>query len=177
MSVFLLSDDHIDLLVSYASRVRPGDGPLMAAIHHADGTETCQEVSADRRATRELPLSALDHGRFITPTQLGRVLLAQNVRSILHRHGNEDAETPQAMQDRINGYTFRQVFDPRLTGDDVMELAVITACRCYRYQSGETGDLHLTHAGQWITAVLEDAAATLAYQLPEDLDIWDYTRP
>lgn len=179
MSAFLHGNDHIDLLVTYATQLRPGWPGLRAAVTNHAGQIRSQSIYVDRHQdlNADVALPLLKSEQVISATQLGRVLLAQNVRSMLHRYEDEDAERIERMQQRINSYQFRPVRDPRLRDRARFARVIITACTSYRYQSCESRDLEATHAGQWITAIFEDAAQTLATEQPEDPHGWSYQRP
>lgn len=77
---------------------------------------------------------------------LGRVMLTENVRSVLARYGDSvDAEESRGYSDMIEGYRFQPVsMSPSV---DVATIAqIINACDCLEYQSCETSDWDKTDA-------------------------------
>lgn len=179
MSVFLHGNDHIDLLVSYALQPYLGTQSVRAWIttHSRRGHRQDVTPIQPQALTHEAALDTLTGEPVITATQLGQVLLAQNVRSLLHRYEDEDAESVERMHQAISSYRFCLVRDARLRKPDVFARAIIKACSSYRYQAGESNDLDRTHAGQWITAIYEHAVNRLTHEQPGDVPAWSYTRP
>lgn len=87
-------------------------------------------VSFDRR--RELPMS---------PTEAGRLLLQENVRSVLHRYGPDalSADEVAAYARQIEQYTFSDVAT-------LTPVAALKLLASWQYQTCETPDFKETSA-------------------------------
>ncbi|MCL1801511.1 MAG: hypothetical protein FWG25_09175 [Promicromonosporaceae bacterium] len=150
MSAFMVSKDHIDLLVYYAMqqdgmslRIEPGEranfGPYFTSEYAV--------------------LGRLD------PNVLGRLLIETNLRSFEARYGSTSTDEDAVIEYR---------FDPtRLAG--LGDADVINAVACYQYQACEH-DGHESDIGWRISELILYAAATsLARRTPHKVT-WEFTR-
>jgi hypothetical protein len=122
MSAFVVSHDHIDALLSFAK---------------------------DKRMLSQL-------GYYIQPskadqfewTDVGRVLLAENDRSVCHRYSDCSPGGEE-----VTGYTFRY-FEPFAHMQHTKKCVwVIKNCDCFDYQACETDDYPQTVAHRIIAAI------------------------
>jgi hypothetical protein len=103
MSAFIVGHDHIDALLSFCFQ-RVG-GYQSAVSYYFDG--------ARHDITRE------------TVTETGRILLAENERSVNHRYPGDDGESEAAL------YTFKAWPFP------LTAVSILKGCDCLDYQSCE----------------------------------------
>ncbi len=131
MSAYVVSPDTIDYLVTAARVWRlAADGYLPSAV------------------------------RDLTDTDLGQILLSENVRSVNTRY-NETDETPT--------YAYRPV-----PFDALSAVTVLKSVQCVDYQSCETDDWQTTIAHRVLKAIEAGAIA----HLPGYRDAaWGWTRP
>lgn len=113
MSAFVVGNDHIDGLLTFA----------------IDRHVAYFWANARREITTE------------TATEIGRVLLAENERSVSHRYN--DPPTDEAAT-----YRFRRWIDSALTA-----VSILKACDCFDYQACETDDYEQSHAAKIIDAI------------------------
>ena len=138
MSAFMVSHDHIDALLSFAK---------------------------DKRMKDRL-------GYFIQPsraelfewTDIGRVLLAENERSINARYP-DTIDHPEDMPGKIgeekSGYNFRY-FEPFIHMQHTKKCVwIIKNCDCFDYQACETEDYETTTAHRMIDAIRHEAIRCL----------------
>lgn len=91
-------------------------------------------------------------------TAIGRILLAENLRSVLHRYPNDTEETcPGTEGETVAGYTFKPFKDlPNMPSGQAC-VWVLKACHCLDYQCCETDDWKETQAFR-ILETIESAA-------------------
>lgn len=147
MSAFVVSKEHIDLIVHAVLYPPVEDIP------------TVQSFRADiagivaRNSKHDLGFA----------TNLGRLLIEQNVRSVLYRHRGDYSMIPEY----ANNYSFTPLpFQP--THAEIMK-----ALHCYEYQSCETPDWDLTPA----YAIVERIGWFLSHTLPGYEEApWEWTK-
>lgn len=118
MSAFVQDNDHIDLLVT--------------AVVQANSTFSAYVKDPDTpNDYRRLDLS--------DPTTVGRMLLEENVKSVLHRYKDSaDAAEQAEYAARIESYTYRRVVLWDETFDGVnADVAILKAIAGYEYQTCE----------------------------------------
>lgn len=164
MSSFVLDTDHIDLMVAYALYNIGSAERLTAYIEDADGELRCMTIIEDRDQAGTERIRASD---------LGKVLLTQNVRSVVHNYQNADTDELIGYSRMIAEYEYRPVQLFRLAEGQRLEADVIQACRCYDYQACETGDLTDTEAGQWSQLIYRKAGNALADRYSQT---WEWRR-
>lgn len=163
MSVYVQSNDHIDLLVSLAVKVE-------AYIYKTDPAS---------RAGRSVGLSTSRQNlnETITPTDLGRMLLAENVASVRGMYSSVD-DTPEGIEYdlAVSQYNFRSVIlDDDQFGDVPWALAGLKAIRGYICQSDEHDGWETSDAKVW----MDTLTVRLFDHIPgyDDADTWSYERP
>lgn len=154
MSAYVQSNDHIDLLVTFARQWQ------VIAYHQAPGANSIDTLCLDSRV---IPADAL-----------GQELLAQNVLSVQHLYSSmEDSERAEYAA-LVLSYRWQPVRPADLAdlGCDVT-VAVLKAVRGYVYQSGEHPGWASSHAATWVAAIERaainrlpgyDEAATWSFQ-------------
>lgn len=124
MSAFVVSHAHIDALLSFANLKKMTDH-LGYLVNH--GTEK------------------------VSLTTLGRILLAENERSVLHRYPDcTEADMPGTIGEEAITYKFRQwqnVFKMNYTQ---LCVTIIKQCDCFDYQACENDDYEDSIAAQII---------------------------
>lgn len=136
MSAFVVSHDHIDALLSFAK---------------------------DKRMNDRL-------GYFVTPSRfdtidwstIGRVLLAENERSVCHRYPDcVPGNTPGKIGEETIGYRFRY-FEPFIHIQFTKKCVwIIKACDCFDYQACETDNYDQTIAHKIIRSIRAEAVRCL----------------
>jgi len=95
--------------------------------------------------------------------ELGRVLMAECVRSVRHRYPDtapDDLPGP-VDQRRVWSYTYRPV-----PVDQIRQAWVVSCCECLRYQSCETPDYTATLGHAVMEAIREDAIQAMIEDAP-----------
>jgi hypothetical protein len=160
MSAYIVDPRTIDYLVAWAQRHRSHH--LTPSARVPDGTQGMARADVPEC----LQGIAGPGERFylvqVSPNDLGAILLAENVRSVRYRYPNDgpDDLPGPCDQGRVWGYQFRPItntLDARW---------VIKACDCLDYQSCETTDWEDTLAHAILTAIREDAIASLTTDAP-----------
>lgn len=134
MSAFLVSDAHINVLITFAKT----QGLVLPSPSSPD---TSHAIYNDEIAT-----------------QFGRALLAENMRSLTYRYGDNHGFTKPLGGDEayLNRYRYR--YDPRgLVPKPGTAIAIIKATHCFDYQSCETPDYAKTWAAE-LMRLIRDAA-------------------
>lgn len=146
MSAFIVSHDHIDALVTFAVR---------------------QKLRYREPAGGYTPI-ILMHA-----TEIGAILLRENVRSVLSRYPNDTEETaPGREGELVANYVYAE-FDglERLPQHKLVGL-ILSGCSCFDYQSCETNDYENSTAYQIIDAIRTEAIRMVPkYDAP-----WEITR-
>lgn len=125
MSAFLVEDDHIDAIMTYAAR--------KGVSYRWQG----ERVLITRHNAEEV----------------GRELMAQNERSVMHRYPGDD------VTDAAARYRFRPLDELLLMAAPRAGAWIVKACDCLEYQSCETDDYETTLA-HVITAAIHSAAVS-----------------
>lgn len=127
MSAFVVSHDHIDALMTFAKDKRLLDS---LAYHVNHGTEK------------------------LSPTDIGRVLLAENIRSVLHRYPDcDESDMPGKGNEEAINYQFRPFQQFYRMQHPQVVAWVLKACACFDYQSCETDDYESSIAHKIIRAI------------------------
>lgn len=140
MSAFVHDLDHIDLLVSVAVKV--------------DAAVTVPDATA-RFGFRKVALTTSPdtNPHRITPTDLGRLLLAENVTSVRHLYDTVD-DTPEGVEYdlAVSTYRYRPV---DLVGElgDAWPAAALKALASYAYQCCEHDQWDHSTAKTWVDAI------------------------
>lgn len=162
MSAFVHENDHIDLLVALAIRVG-------ATITHKgeDGREVTFGLTTNRWDPCEVTL---------TPTELGKVLLAENVASVRHAYPQIDQTDEGAGYDRqVAEYTYTPVVVNDETFDGIAWATAGTkAVHSYRYQSCENDNWTTTAAFAWCEVLLQRMAGPLPGY--DEANTWTFDR-
>ena len=145
MSAFVVSHDHIDALVEYAVTHR--------LRYFVDG----------------LPI-------YITTdnaTEVGAILLQENVRSVLSRYPDCTEETaPGRDGEMVAYYDFEPFLDLHKLPKHKLVAVILTACDCFDYQACETDNYEASVACKIIEAIRTEAIrAVPKYDAP-----WEITR-
>lgn len=93
-------------------------------------------------------------GSPLSPTDAGKMLMQENVRSFCFRY----KETVEENQWFVDTFTWRQ------TAKDSMRtpIQIIKACDCYDYQACETSDYWDTPAAKLVSMIRKDAIRNLS---------------
>lgn len=159
MSAYVHENDHIDLIVSLAMRVNTtisAPTPANPLIHSIGLTTSTSET--------------------ITPDDLGRVLLAQNVASVRDRYSDID-DTPEGVEydEQVASYTHTPVtINDETFGGIAWAVAGLKAISSYEYQSCEDDGWKTSQAHQWT----QTTADRLMHFLPgyQEADTWAWAR-
>jgi len=144
MSAFVVSHDHIDALVTYAvvQRLR----------YRHDG--------------RMIDITTNN------ATLVGKVLLLENVRSVLSRYPNCTAETVPGSGESAATYKFSPFAGLDTLPQHKLVALILTGCSCYDYQACETNGYDESVACGIIEAIRQEAIrAVPKYDAP-----WEVTR-
>jgi hypothetical protein len=138
MSAFVVSHDHIDALLTFARQ------------------EKLQDRLAHRLGKSERAICDFD--------EIGRVLLTENVRSVLYRYPDStEDDAPGKTGERADGYRFK-TYEPFVHMPAGKKAAwVIKACHCFDYQSCETEDYEASVAHGMIREIEAAAVRTLPH--------------
>lgn len=172
MSAFIQDPRHIDYLVAWANS-------RCAALRHSEPMTGSiwdheYEIPED---LRDAATGADEYGwrlrlQQVSPDDLGRILMRENIRSVRARYKDsapDDLPGP-IDQTRVWNYKYRRV------GVDYLRPSwVVMACDGYRYQACETGEYEDTLAGQIVDAIRESAIAAWLRDADEDSPAWSLT--
>lgn len=100
-------------------------------------------------------------------TEIGRILLTENERSVSHRYPG-DGDLPGTIGEEAAGYTFRPV-----TGV-LAPLVILKACECFDYQSCETDDYRESEACRIVDVIRSRAISRLPGY--SDARGWEFRR-
>lgn len=135
MSAFLVTDAHINVLITFARHHR-------MVLPHPDAPET---VSLEIRTDE-------------TATEFGKALLRENLRSLTYRYGDKHGFTDAPGGDEAYLLRYRFKADHRaFMGKTGGPLAIIKATHCFDYQACETPDYPKTWAAEFMR-LIRDAA-------------------
>lgn len=142
MSAFLVGYDHIDALLTFAS-----DSSRPASYRYPGG-ERMEITTANA-------------------TGIGRVLLAENERSLAARYSVEEVAAGD-FGPLASGYKFKRWAKPQ------SPVAILKGCDCFDYQACETDDYEETLACRIIDAIRQRAISRLPGY--EDAEGWEFRR-
>lgn len=136
MSAFLVGHDHIDALLTFAVEKR--------VSYWNKDTDSRVEIRRENA------------------TEIGRILIAENVRSIQCRYPDDDGEDDTA------SYYFTRWVEP------VSGVAILKGCSCFDYQACETSDYETTLAHTIVDAIRHHAI----YDVPgwDNAPGWEFRR-
>jgi hypothetical protein len=145
MSAYIVGHAHIDALLTFALSKRYGRRVVYTA------NETLIEINCDNAS------------------EIGRILLTENERSVRHRYPTAAAnDLPRTIGEDSANYEFSP-FDGGLT-----PVAVLKGCDCFDFQANETDDYKSSIACAIIDAIRKRAIICLPeYNLAPG---WDFTR-
>jgi hypothetical protein len=155
MSAFVVGHDHIDALLSFATRrTRYGS---TASFSHELGD------AFERRAITEE-----------NATEIGRILLAENERSVGARYP-DCKDNPEDMPGTIGETAASYRFKAWSASSPLTATAILKGCSCFDYQACETADYETTRAHAIIDGIRHHAI----HMLPgyDDCAGWEFRRP
>ena len=144
MSAFIVGHDHIDALLTFATDRRSD-----RLSYYVNDTRV--EITHDN------------------VTEIGRILLTENERSVRHRYPGDDADDlPGTIGEDAAGYSFTRFAEP------LTAVSVLKGCDCFDYQSCETDDYRHSLAYAIVSAIRNYAIS----RLPEYSDGpgWEFRR-
>ena len=174
MSAFVHGTDHIDLMVTYLAT---GDRETVKGIETThEGHYRFVELDPDYFPNRDTrSVGGKDPFR-IGPDELGCLLLAQNIRSVLSRYKNADADEIARYSKTLADYRYRPVNVSRMRIAGELDRVAIVAAQSFAYQAGETEDWPATDAYRWTTSIISTAARRLANPDLLTTDAWCFHR-
>lgn len=135
MSAFVVSHDHIDALLTFADMKRMKDR-LGYCVN---------------RGKEQLGW-----------TDLGRVLLAENERSVCHRYPDcTPGNMPGTIGEEAIGYKFKTFQEAFRMQHTQLCIWIIKACNCFDYQACETEDYEQSIAHAMIKSIQSEAIRCL----------------
>lgn len=142
MSAFLVGHDHIDALLTFAVDKK--------VSYWVKETETREYIDCHNA------------------TEVGRILLAENMRSLGHRYGETDAEEMTG-DEGDSTYRFRRWSAP------LSAVSILKGCDCFDYQACETSDYESTLAHTIVDAIRHNAI----HSVPgwDNAPGWEFRRP
>ena len=144
MSAFIVGHDHIDALLTYAIEKR--------VSYWVPDTQTRVSVTKENA------------------TEIGRILLAENERSVGHRYGEIDpADMPGPTGEDDANYRYK------LWSRPLSAIAILKGCSCFDYQACETENYETTLAYKIIDAIRHHAI----HSVPgwDNAEGWEFRRP
>ena len=166
MSAFMVSKYHIDLLVKaglhYGSRYDTAAGVSWWRTDEAGNWIGWNEV---RRYERP----GDDYKQYVTPDQLGQMLVDANVRSLQYRYPNDG---PGEHPGPIDAY-YLQPYEYEAPAKTLTPGEVFKAIDCLNYQSCEHPDWYRSEAYRFLAA-LRDGACTRTEGYEEAP--WEFTQ-
>jgi len=152
MSAFIVSHDHIDALLTFAKLHRVSYYVPQRICNKPGGTRV--DIDSD------------------TVTEVGRILLDENERSVRHRY-RSSADLPGTIGEEAASYTFREFAELYRLPKGKQCAWILNGCRCYDYQACETDDYEESLAHRIIQEI--QAAAIRALPHIEDAP-WEINR-
>ena len=152
MSAFIVSHDHIDALLSFASK-RDSYGSVSYYVKKTGAHVSITEQNA---------------------TEIGRILLTENERSIYARYPDckpGDDKKPGTIGEDAAGYNFKRW----PLSSPLLSVSILKACSCFDYQACETDDYDDSLAATVIDAIRNRAISRLPGY--EDAPGWEFHRP
>jgi hypothetical protein len=153
MSAFIVGHDHIDALLSFAMQ-RDTYGSVR---YYIKDTHTSVEITKQNA------------------TEIGRILLTENERSIYHRYPDvkpgKDENKPGTWGEDAETYKFK----PWPLTSPLSAVSILKACDCFDYQACETDDYEQSLAHTIINAIRKRAI----HRVPgyDDAQGWEFRRP
>jgi len=145
MSAFIVGHDHIDGLLTFATGKKYGS-PV--SYYLPGGRVDITEQNA---------------------TEIGRILLTENERSVKYRYPGETTDTlPGTIGEDAVSYKFKPFYG-------LPAVAILKACSCYDYQACETDDYQESVACKIIDAIRGRAITSLPGY--DDANGWELRRP
>ena len=173
MSAFVHGNDHINLLVTYLAT---GDRHVVPGIHSVDqGRLFFQRLDPDYTVESDGYRLNLERPARISPDQLGRLLLAQNIRSVLTRYENVPEQELEDYAAQLDRYQYQPVNLSAMRLKEELHQVLIVAAKSYSYQACETEDWPETDAARWINTIILQAASNLAEPDLLDTRAWSYS--
>lgn len=174
MSAFVHSNDHINLLVTYLATA---DRHVVPGIHTLDqGRLFFQRLDPDYTVESDRYRLNLERPARISPDQLGRLLLAQNIRSVLARYGNVPEQELEDYAAQLDSYRYQPVNLSAMQVKGELHQALIVAAKSFSYQACESEDWPETDAARWINLIILQAASNLAEPDQLETHAWSYSR-
>ena len=134
MSAYIVGHDHIDALLTFATADDPqAFGPISYRLEPSGNRVEITTTNA---------------------TDVGRILLTENERSVEHRYPG-DNDLPGKIGEEAAGYSFRP------WAETPAPVAILKACDCFEYQACETDDYRQSDAYRIIDAIRSRAISRL----------------
>jgi hypothetical protein len=168
MSAYIVNVDHIDYLVSAVGRL---GADLHRRLHvEHDPALRGWETDFSPAAIRQGAFGHIYWEPEFDVDRLGRLLLAENIRSVMARYPGVDdlpgpVPTPEAT-------TYRHTSVP---WEQITPAGVIVAVKCWRYQTCETRDHEQSLAWRVMDELYDMAVQAMISS--QDPDTWNWTRP
>lgn len=144
MSAYIVGHDHIDALLTFAAHER---------VSYFTDDDNRVEITPDNA------------------TEIGRILLAENERSVQHRYpGDAPDDLAGTVGERAANYQFKE-----FGGAPQPALTILKGCDCFDYQACETDDYTESLACKIVDAIRRRAIIRLpAYTNSPG---WEIDRP
>lgn len=154
MSAFIVSHDHIDALITFAKLHRVSYYVPQSVCNKPGGTRV--DITGE------------------TVTEVGRILLTENERSVRHRYDDCAADNlPGTIGEDAASYRFREFGELYRLPAGKKCAWILNACRCFDYQACETDDYRESLAHR----IIEEIQAAAIRALPHIEDApWEINR-
>lgn len=152
MSAFVVDKKHIDLLVRAALNAHPAGQPGSTRNMSWWQVDEDGEYNGWRELNRHAEtMTDDDHKSYFTPSQLGQILVSENVMSVHHRYPDTNPDAGDLPGPCDAFYMAPYVYtDPRR---DLTPGQVFKAIDCLDYQSCEHGGWRKSEAHAFLTAL------------------------
>ena len=110
------------------------------------------------------------------PEDLGRVLLTENIRSVLARYENAPQSELEDYAQALDNYWYQPVDLSPMRLCEELDRAIIVAAESYDYQACESEDYWGSDAAAWIRCIIRKAATKLACSETLETDAWSFQR-
>jgi len=153
MSAYIVGHAHIDALLTFATANDPRSfGPISYRLEPSGNSVEITEHNA---------------------TEVGRILLTENERSVQHRYpGEAPGELPGSDGEGAASYMFQRWEDAN--GLAPSPTAILKGCDCFDYQACETDDYRQSDACRIVDAIRHRAISRLPGY--SDADGWEFRR-
>lgn len=150
MSAFIVSHDHIDALLTFASQKHQ----FGAVSYYVKETGACVTITEENA------------------TEIGRILLTENERSVRHRYPSDKAgELPGTIGEDAAGYTFKAwPINSPLTA-----VSILKGCSCFDYQACEHDGYEDSLAFEIVNTIRKRAISRLPGY--DNAPGWEFDRP